>query len=117
MRIIKSSSQNKNRTHVLFKICPEFKDAYSSYKELQRFPIDYPSLDEACKIFQYSGGVVKELDDWLELLDEDEAYDIGEVIAELVELFSKAGETECAMYTLRWCKDNGYSQSQQSFRL
>ena len=117
MRIIKSSSQNKNRTHILFKICPEFKNAYQEYDNLQRFPIENPSLYEACNIFKYSDGIVSELDDWLETLDEGEAYDIGEVIANLVELFSKAGETECAMYAMRWGKDNGYSASQRSFRL
>ena len=50
-------------------------------------------------------------------MDEGEAYDIGEVIANLVELFSKSGETECAMYAMRWGKDNGYSTGQRSFRL
>ena len=114
MRIIKSSS--KTRFDILMDICPEYRDAVSNFR-YNKFQRDNPNLENACHIFNVCHGTVRELDEELELLDEGEAYNIGEVIANLVELFSKAGETECTMYAMRWGKDNGYSASQRSFRL
>ena len=102
---------------LLSRICPEYKYAVHEFKYSQ-FKDRYPELAEACNVFEYSKGTIKGLESELDLLEDDgKFYDIREVLVELTRLFSEAGESEPAMFTMRWAKDNGYSSQQSSLRL